>query len=104
MIGTNQNESLLFSFFFSGVSTYDEAIAMMDGRMLGYNNRTITEALFEYYGSTEDEPGRGSYVNDALDTMNDMWICHVRSVVNHLANTDNVYYYNFDHIDPTVGG
>jgi len=32
----------------------------------------------------------------------DIWICHARSVVNNLVNTDNVYYYNLDIVNPSI--
>merc|ERR1719361_455743 len=32
----------------------------------------------------------------------DLWICHARSVVNNLVDTENVYYYNLDIVNPSI--
>jgi len=101
IVGTNNDESAVFVTF---VTTFDEAVAQISSVWGGYRNVTITEAVFEFYNSTKDHPGRESYVNDVTDISNDIWICHARSIVENLADQDNAYYYNLDHVDTDIGG
>jgi len=103
IVGTNKDESVMFSPNWALGTTFDEAVAQISSLWGGYRNVTITEAVFEFYNSTEDHPGRGGYVNDMTDIVNDLWICHARSIVENLADQDNAYYYNLDHVDTVIG-
>lgn len=92
IIGTTKDEAWFFldeSLVGGSVDSYDGALEYASAVVQWYN-LTVTEAVFDHYNITKDESATANYIYDVMTIMTDVWICHVRSILNNLADTESV--------------
>jgi len=100
IIGTNKAEGYLLV---SGVNdTYPGALeAVANGLLDG--NFEIAAAVLDHYGVTMTKSKTGNYPTDYGLIWSDIWRCSVIYQLELLGdNTDNIYYYNFDVVNPIL--
>jgi len=98
VIGTTKNEAWFFlddSLVGGQLDSFDGALGYASAAVQ-WHNLTVTAAVFEHYNITESHSLTANYIYDVMTIMTDVWICHVRSILDNLADTDNAWYYNLD--------